>query len=135
MELKFRAYDPVKDIMVFAWIHDTDEINSWVTWDHPVGTGGSNTGVAWNITLFTGLTDKNGKDIYVGDVVNGKWTDQDSLVEAQFIVTFEKGEIHPFTEYTGAASGWLYHTQLSSSDFEVVGNIHQNPELTESDDE
>ncbi len=64
---------------------------------------------------FTGLTDKNGKKIFEGDIVAA-----DGYRDA---VCFEDGYFHPMGSYV-ARSGFMY----DNSDYEVVGNIFENPE-------
>jgi len=87
--------------------------------DHPL---------KWGLMQFTGLKDQNGKDIYEGDIV------RDS--EMQYEVYF--GELS-LDEYEGI--GWILkdipendedNFWLAPSDasvLEVIGNIHENPDL------
>ena len=73
---------------------------------------------------FTGLTDKNGKKIFEGDIL--RITERGKTADGG-IVVFENG-------YPG---GWLITDKTYSSkcslamrnDVEVIGNIHDNPEL------
>ena len=73
---------------------------------------------------FTGLVDKNRNKIFGGDIVK----DSDTL----FVVEFGESE---FLEYSGW--GWILKSnkstfQISPDDckvIEVIGNIHDNPEL------
>lgn len=120
MELKFRAWDPVKNIMVFADIFESDEINNWVTWDYPEDSP-SNTGTIFDIMQFTGLTDKNGKDIYKGDIVK---EDDGGLSEVIF----------GFGSFLLRNIGHVGSNGISISDvatdyYEVIGNIHQHSHL------
>ena len=83
---------------------------------------------------FTGLTDKNGKKIFEGDIVAQNWYDHDEPSDDSF------GEV-VFCEYDCSFSVMdiqkdgivplgrchAYHWEA-----EVIGNIHDNPELLEN---
>ena len=76
---------------------------------------------------FTGLTDKNGKRIFEGDVakvLQGK--DKDIAY-----VGFENGAfmLYPKTGNIYERTLWSYW--YNDWDVEVIGNIHDNPELLE----
>lgn len=73
---------------------------------------------------YTGLTDKNGKRIFEGDVV-------DILSENEEIgvVTYDDGG------FLVSADGFCvdFHTNINGTDLEVIGNIHDNPEMVGGD--
>ena len=72
---------------------------------------------------FTGMKDKNGKDIYEGDIirfVNGQKKVSGEWVDNEFIYTVEYSE--------GAFCGVL-GLSMALDAVEVIGNIFDNPEL------
>ena len=75
----------------------------------------------YKLMQFTGLQDKNGKDIYEGDLVG--YGDEDAAP-----ITFEDGS---FMWITDRRSGRSAINQDRARRLEVIGNIHENPELLE----
>lgn len=71
-----------------------------------------------NIMQFTGLLDKNGKEIYEGDVV--RYSMQGDLQYKPMVVDM-------FNLRLGMAEGDPY--MRMDDNFEVIGNIYENPEL------
>lgn len=75
------------------------------------------------IEFDTGLKDKNGVVIHEGDIVGFKWT------KRLYVVTYRKYDASFILEN----DDWeeTIHLSLDKDDFEVFGNIHENPELLE----
>ncbi len=77
---------------------------------------------------FTGLTDKNGKKIFEGDIVLFDYIGSNRGVNGKAAVIFSNGKF-------GVLWGW--HKEFvpldgfANTTLEVIGNIHDNPELLE----
>ena len=125
-EIKFRAWDEQNKIMhnEVEFIRSGTEGNDWILFKSDkqkleCGNVLNNPYFQQQIKVmqYTGLKDKNGKEIYEGDIVKGNYLRGIGVVE--WNKYFCKFDIS-------------HRMNISPSDeFEVIGNIYENPELLE----
>lgn len=81
---------------------------------------------------YTGLKDKNGKEIYEGDIVHCTELRNDKISEHVSDVFFEDGCWLVHEGKMCDVELYLYEnkpTKLPLTEIEVIGNIYENPEL------
>jgi len=89
-----------------------DEHDEWVKLD--------------SVMQYTGLKDKNGKEIYEGDIIKHQIKDtrtvvfKDGAFQTKRLVPV-KGELHDT----------FFFYECTGKDWEVIGNIYENPSLLE----
>lgn len=138
--IKFRAWDKgtkrmtqVKNLYIGGnpsaeiWINESDECYGYVGRDI-------------ELMQFTGLKDKNGKEIYEGDIIYEgdskrsfkKWAFEDWIgAEEWGIVEYRNGSfvVDFYSIYGGEGTEILGKRLGYTKRFRVIGNIYENPEL------
>ena len=121
---KFRAYDSGSlcrmyqpdEVMVSdgnIWIIDEDDVaGEWIVNND------------LNLMQSTGLFDKNGKEIFEGDIVKMAKDVYSDLT--YYEIVRHRGGAYRLESNQHGYELWLRHTNC-----EVIGNIYENPELLE----
>jgi len=121
-EIKFRAWDKDLEIMVYQG-DDNDSGFFIFPWTHNAP-----------VMQYTGLKDKNGKEIYEGDILSKHDLRDTKLGEINYEVIY-------YTDYAGFALAGLsddgterYISRIgvefgNTKDLEIIGNIYQNKDL------
>lgn len=81
---------------------------------------------------YTGLTDKNGKEIFEGDIVAGALHWQERRKNG--IVAFRNGSFG-LLWYRGEIEQFNPFTSMCNVEYEVIGNVQENPELMRGEEE
>lgn len=136
-EIKFRAWIKEQNIMLRwirnIWCTNNGEQLEWINErnsDHYDYLKNDYTNLLYGrngdgvvLMQYTGLKDKNGKEIYEGDIANAIVVDFDHPEEIEIgKVVFKEGE-------------WVIENKKDSyplyyqDEVEIIGNIHENPEL------
>lgn len=88
-------------------------------------------GDRFDIEQYTNLKDKNGKEIYEGDIVASGYFGEGRILK---VVFYEGCFCLCETHLEIPHAGFVYYFRQGSrfrpqDDYEVIGNIHENPEL------
>ena len=123
-EIKFRIWDKIynkmREVKAINWWFDEGDIQSieYIDEDHVDRRHDKDDVI---LMQYTGLKDKNGKEIYEGDIIKRTLDDECGIVgfeRGTFVISDKVGDLYGFLR--------SWYTTV-----EVIGNIHENPELLE----
>lgn len=123
-EIKFRAWDKKRKEM-FLSTGETEHLGSWFD-SHLSGAMADAKNI--DIMQYTGLYDKSGKEIYEGDIVT---VDEYYFYDPTGIIKWCKDTARFIIDFDNECIIWDFDDTYSY-ELEVVGNIHENPELLEN---
>ncbi|WP_251897548.1 YopX family protein [Lactiplantibacillus paraplantarum] len=147
--IKFRAWDKVQKVMMVPRDMQTDSDGNifYVEAMGPDGEYDEGDRDVFKLEQFTELKDVNGKNIYEGDILRLSrdepktyiYDDKDNL-KPKIIMPKTVTETAPVTKDTGtfgvSVKGvflTLREVDKGQQNIEVIGNVHENPELLEED--
>jgi len=126
-ETKFRVWDKAKKEMFYSYDNYLKvEGKLWSLWrlDEKNKLRLLTNSVNGELMQFTGLKDKNGKEIYEGDIV--------ICIHGTYEIVFTNGSFC-LSNSKSPTIGFLESPigNYSGENFKVIGNIYENPELLE----
>ncbi|EJT6150493.1 TPA: hypothetical protein I9081_000777 [Clostridium perfringens] len=138
-ELKFRVWDKTSDSMLYQDDFERVELdtkNKMVTLIAEEESDKSHyvldyeDGIEAEILQYTGLKDKNGKEIYEGDIlINTNKSKLNLGIENQkYLIVYRALGFGLKPLFKGMALKFNY------TDLELIGNIYENPELLEGEE-
>jgi len=140
-KLKFRAWSEEQKKLIQGYPLGEDQKNGFTVCGVSENGEQETTSDGLVLMQFTGLVDKNGKEIYEGDVLQKYITDYEHEDYQEFVDSGYE-TIEPMKKITDVCSlehfrYWLKNESFgyegedleSPEDWEIIGNIYENPEL------
>lgn len=123
-EIKYRAWIPKQkgenlDVLGMVYFDLFSEDNRWISDKKN-----------YNIMQYTGLKDKNGKEIYEGDILRWQDWEQEGTEKADVYIVSYKAPSFIWDCYRENQKLETNGEVLrDTKEFEIIGNIFENPEL------
>lgn len=81
------------------------------------------------VDLWTGLNDKNGTHIFEGDIVRSDYNNHQAQVTFEEDCFETDGEGEHVIGFWWGNEGFASDVDGGTSKYEVIGNVHENPDL------
>lgn len=78
---------------------------------------------------YTGLTDKNGRKIFEGDIIEGHCHSQWNHELMRCVIAYNRDHFEARHYTNGIHGNYFTYKTVFSKDVVVIGNIYDNPEL------
>lgn len=133
-EIKFRAWDNRSK----SWLMHTDrmgfaldgECMMFGEWNRVLGSFRLSELNELKITQYTGLKDKNGKEIYEGDIIHADYFGSLVIGYCAQCAAFVGCKENNFSDVDKIHN---FHHDITVSNWEIIGNIHQHTHLIVTD--
>ena len=134
---KFRAWDKENEIYLYNVQYAYDTLSGFVKYDDGENAeydescfGGFLNNKRYDVEQFTGLKDINGKEIYEGDIVRMQRPGfhEYACYEVKYFV--QDVCIFQIVKVTDGST--LFDSPSNGHDVEIIGNVHENPDLLEA---
>lgn len=93
----------------------------------------------YELMQFTGIHDKNGKEIYEGDILKTHFALEDEITQKPFIIAWNKYRaMFEGVKHNSQEGDYLPRFHFFPEQnfiYEVIGNIYENHDLLEDDNE
>lgn len=127
-DIKFRGFDSVNKVMLpVESINFREGYISLNEGDNSV----TDTLEMIELIRYTGVKDRNGKEIYEGDIVSFYNDEEYKLKSTNALVIYDSGAF--MLEHKKLGKEYLGEMDIENMCIKIVGNIYDNPELLEGE--
>lgn len=126
--IKFRAWDKDRNKMITNFSKSTPRL--FQNDEGEFFCGGYKRNIDWQeliLMQFTGLLDKAGNEIYEGDIVSVEGYESGMRCDESYTIAW-RDDLHSIVAV--GVGEWLMLDDIVGC--QIIGNIHQNPELLNS---